>query len=88
MPVFYFMLRPPVLDDEKSSEAGPFTVWWRRGRALVFFIFLGMLTTIISILVFVNSYYTNLMAPPSLFCDSTAVQERRVQAITAVSLMR
>lgn len=65
--VVYFLTRP-------NGTLGPtsqalFRVWWARGRVLLVVICVGMVCSLVSVLVFSNTFCTNFVAPRDVFCS-------------------
>ena len=76
---FYYLTRPSVsqspiaaADPEgrarRAEEAARFLAWWRRGRIIVALIFVAMLLAMICTLTLANTYYTNFVTFPAIFC--------------------
>ena len=76
---FYYLTRPSVsqsavaaADPEakarRADEAERFLAWWRRGRIIVALIFAAMLLSMIATFTLANTYYTNFVTFPAIFC--------------------
>jgi hypothetical protein len=68
--VVYFTMRPQVLFSGGNDSVGLdyFKKWWLRGRFLVLSIFLCMMGTVIAVLTFSNTYYTNFFTSTADIC--------------------